>query len=271
MRHPSLWLILNYPPQIKKKKRKLENRQPVYIYRRRAICIANIIVTAAANYIAPVVSLFFLLFLSVSPPHLPLPLSLSFSLPLSVSFIVDPVSRNTIVRTRIRSYIASPDVINSSVLCVSLSSEMLMGRLFGKDTLPFTRDNHKEKEKKKQPATAHVAGTVTGYCCCRERHVDGFDVRWIYTTITTVLAAVIRFSRLSLSTYLCHFFLACLFVLFPPLPVSTLLSLLFPSRSFFTFSFPLTSSKVLHVHVCVRSFFLSFSCFFFARSEALVN
>lgn len=104
-----------------------------------------------------------------------------------------------------------------------------------------------------------MVGTVTGYCCCcRERHVDGFDVRWIYITITTVLAAVIRFSRLSLSlslstvllfSFLCVFFSTVFSFSFYTHPHFFLL------LSLFFFNFPLTSSKVLHVRVCVRSFF----------------
>lgn len=99
----------------------------------------------------------------------------------------------------IRSYIASPDVTNSPCSSVPLSSETLMGRMYGKNTLSFTRDNEERKTNSRPPPTwSEPSLAIVVYC--RERHVDGFNVRWIYITITTVLAAVIRFSRLSPTT-----------------------------------------------------------------------
>lgn len=169
----------------------------------------------------------------------------------------------------IRSYIASPDVTNSPCSSVPLSSETLMGRMYGKNTLPFTRDNEKRKTNSRPPPTwSGPSLAIVVYC--RERHVDGFDVRWIYITITTVLAAVIRFSRLSSTTVLLFFFLTCLifcpFVLFQP-SLPSLLS------SFFSLFYPrfLSPSHSLrccmYVYMCVLYFFslLFFGAFGGAR------
>lgn len=139
-----------------------------------------------------------------------------------------------------------------------------MGRMYGKNTLPFTRDNEERKTNSRPPLTwSEPSLAIVVYC--RERHVDGFDVRWIYITITTVLVAVIRFSRLSPTTVSLFFsFLRVLsFVLFFSFnPLSRLFSLPF-FLSFSSFSFPLTSPKVLHVRVYVRSLF--FFLLFFWR------
>lgn len=137
--------------------------------------------------------------------------------------------------------------------------------MYGKNTLPFTRDNEERKTNSRPPPTwSEPSLAIVVYC--RERHVDGFDVRWIYITITTVLAAVIRFSRLSPTTVsLFFFFLTCLvfcpLLLFQPSLPSLLSSFFF--LSFSSFSFPLTSPKVLHVRVYVRSLF--FFLLFFWR------
>lgn len=145
-----------------------------------------------------------------------------------------------------------------------------MGRMYGKNTLPFTRDNEERKTNSRPPPTwSEPSLAIVVYC--RERHVDGFDVRWIYITITTVLAAVIRFSRLSPTTVsLFFFFLTCLvfcpLLLFQPSLPSLLSSFFFFSLfpRFLSPSHPLRCC--MYVYMCVLYFFSS--CFFGAFGGA---
>jgi len=117
--HPSLWLILNYSPQIKKKSKNLYIYIYIfwrYIHIYRSICIR----LAAANNNAPVIFFSFFLY------HYLLHLSLWI------------LCRGIRSRISDRVYFASPGV---TILCVSVKRERLniMERMIGKYyTLPFT-------------------------------------------------------------------------------------------------------------------------------------
>lgn len=195
MRHPYLWSILKYPPQIKEKQLSKTSSQ-VYI---SASSNASpwLLSFAAANYTTPPFFCSFYVF--------------SFSLCFSIFFFFfflchrstclsfcDPVYRGIRSHALLSDRIASPDITTSclSSVCVSLSSETLITgahvAVKHKRASRFTRD------KPNRPPTRGWALRWSLLCCRSPR-----ETRWWLwrsmdvTTITTVLAAVIRFSRLS--------------------------------------------------------------------------
>lgn len=267
MRHPSLWLILNYPPQIKKEDQKTGS-QYIYIYRRRIICIAMIIVTAAANYIAPDVFFSFCSFFFFLYHHRTTSLSLSFSFNFCLC-LVDPVSRNTIVRIR-SDRISLLPMSSTPLSSVSLSSETLMERMYGKTRLPFTRDNEKRKKSSRPSPTWFGNHHWLLLFVAAKDTIDDFDVRWIYVNDYDRFGC--RHTLLSIvSFYLNYFFFS--YMLFShifsffsslPLPVSILL---FVPFSFFSFSTSVPLRCCMYVFVCVFFFFV----LVLARLEALIN
>lgn len=163
MRHPSLWLILNYPPQIKKEDQKTGS-QYTYIgveqFASPWLLSLRQLIISLLMYLSLFVLFFFFLY------HHRTCLSLSFSFCFC---LVDPMSRNTIARIRsdrISLLPMSPTPLSS----VSLSSETLMGRMYGKTRFPFTRDNEKKKSSRPPPTWL---GIVTGCCCLLPR-----ETRW---------------------------------------------------------------------------------------------
>lgn len=168
------------------------------------------------------------------------------------------MSRNTIVRIRsdrISLLPMSPTPLSS----VSLSSETLMERMYGKTHLPFTRDNEKRKKSSRPSPTFGNHHWLLLFVAARDT-VDDFDFDGYVNDYDRFGC---RHTLLSIvSFYLNYFFFS--YMLFShifsslPLPVSILSSLLFVPFFFSSFSASVPLRCCMYVFVCVFFFFFSF-------------
>lgn len=238
MRHTRVFVVDYKSSSTKRKTRDPHSSQ--YIYWHRVICIAMIIVTAAA-IIAPVYS-------SFSPPPL-----FFFSIsPISPTTYPLPPFRDPLLR-RIRlrhppDRIAWQFVTASSPLSsVSPSSETtkLMERMFGTHPADWPCVNNQPTDRPTLPR-----GWTSSYgCCCRSpraAHSDGFGARWTSLTTTTVfgcrrtLLSLINnsppvLSLIFLFSFVCPTLSLPLFLLFSLL--FSVSSSLLPILFFFTVTF----------------------------------
>lgn len=170
------------------------------------------------------------------------------------------MSRNTIVRIRsdrISLLPMSPTPLSS----VSLSSETLMERMYGKTRLPFTRDNEKRKKSSWPSPTwfgnhhwllLFVAARDTVDDFDFDGYVNDYDRFGCRHTLLSIVSFYLNYFFFSymLFSHIFSFFSSLL------LPVSILSNLLFVPFFFSSFSASVLLRCCMYVFVCV--FFFSF-------------
>lgn len=155
-----------------------------------------------------------------------------------------------------------------------------MGRMFGKTRSRFHAWQRGKKKANSRPPLTWPDSSLAYCCCCRERHVDGFDVRWIYnydydrfgcrhTLLSIVSPQTVTYFLTPFLSYVS--FSSLSFRSLSSLsPVSSFSSFLSLCLSFFFFPrFHFRSRPLrccMYVYMCLLFFFL----LFLARSEALV-